>query len=105
MRKIRNTCIVAAASAALVGLGGLGVGLWRPPATHAQAKPGNAPLKKSWGSVRTSFMDPRTREIFMVLEDTEGTVRLIRVYQGNGSRPDCPAFSSCVDVVYELNRE
>ena len=90
---------------ALIGAGFL-AGRWdRPAPVYAQNPSATKVLKKSWGPVRSAYTEPRTSELWMVLEDEAGTVRQVRVYAGNGSRPSCRTGEPCVDVLYELSRD
>jgi hypothetical protein len=72
---------------------------------YAQFKTGGAPLKRAWGPVRGVYTDTHTGGVRLVLEDSSGTVRIIRPYIADGSRTDCAAGESCTDVVVELRRD
>ena len=89
----------------LIGLGYAARVLETSPTAHAQTQRSSAVLKKSWGPLRSGYTEPRTGELWLVFEDTAGTVRHARVYPGNGARPDCPTGSACVDLMQELTRE
>jgi hypothetical protein len=73
----------------------------RPAA--AQQRVG-AHLRAAWGPVRSGYIDPVTQGLQLILEDSEGTVRIVRLYTGTGAGNDCKAGEACVDLVAELPR-
>ena len=51
-----------------------------PWTAHAQKyEIGGSPIKKSWGTMRGNYVDPQTRELRFIFEDTAGTVRIVTI--------------------------
>lgn len=76
--------------------GALGWSIAHPWTVRAQKyEVGGWPIKKAWGPMRGSYIDPKTQEVRFIFEDAAGTVRIVSI------NPDA---KTAVPVV-EMRRE
>jgi hypothetical protein len=76
--------------------GALGLIAGHPWTAHAQKyEIGGWPIKKAWGAMRGSYVDPKTQDFRIIFEDTAGTVRIVTIN---------PEAKTAVPVV-EMRRE
>ncbi len=75
-RGLVNRAIVAGA---MVAGSMIAWSAWRPGEASAQYKIDGWPVKKTWGPIRGTYVDPVKRDLRLVFEDAAGTVRIVAI--------------------------
>jgi hypothetical protein len=81
VRMLKKTISISAALLIACGLSFVGYSLL-PGKVYAQYRIGGAGLKKTWGSMRNAYVDPKTEQTRFVFEDAAGTIRIVHIETG-----------------------
>lgn len=70
--------------------------LYRPNRAEAQYRIEGQGIRKAWGPLRSSYVDPRSHELRAIFEAADGTIRVVEMTTGQ---------MTAASVVAEFRRE